>query len=149
MAATGIDMRVRLAVLWTFVMINMIYADIVTFMRADALEGFLAGSAEGLAITPPFLLIVALVTEIPIAMVVLSMLLPRRGARLANVAAGIFTIVYVWGGASLAPYYILFGTVETIACLLAIRWAWSWRTAAEPDSAPAVDSLSPARAARA
>ncbi len=129
MASTGTDIRVRLAVLWVFVMLNMIFADIVTFMRADVIEGFLAGDAEGLAITPPFLLLVALVTEIPIAMVALSLLLPQRVARAASIAAAVLTIAYVWGGASFVPYYFFFAAVETMGCLLIARSAWSWRVA--------------------
>ncbi len=141
MASTGTDIRVRLAVLWVFVMLNMIYADIVTFMRADAIEGFLAGDAEGLAITPSFLLLVAVVTEVPIAMVALSLLLPQRVARPASIGAAVLTIAYVWGGASFVPYYVFFAAVETMGCLLIARSAWSWRVVPEGLRAQATEEM--------
>lgn len=146
MTGTGTDARVRLAVLWAFVMLNMIYADIVTFMRADVIQGFLAGDAEGLAITPPFLLLVALVTEVPIAMVALSLLLPQRVARPASISAAVFTIAYVWGGASFVPYYIFFAAVETMGCLLVARTAWSWRVAGVGRRAHVTDEMAPGEA---
>ncbi len=146
MASIRTDTRLRLAVLWVFVMLNMIFADIVTFMRADVITGFLAGDAEGLAITPSLLLVVALITEVPIAMVALSLLLPQRVARAASIAAAVLTIAYVWGGASFAPYYFFFAAVETMGCLLLLRTAWSWRVAAAGGRAHVTDEIAPREA---
>lgn len=143
MADTRSDARVRLAVLWVFVMLNMIYADIVTFMRADVIEGFLAGDAEGLAITPSLLFVVALITEVPIAMVALSLLLPQGVARPASSAAAVLTIAYVWGGASFVPYYVFFAVVETMGCLLIARSAWTWRVAAVGRRAHVAEETAP------
>lgn len=128
MAAVAVDRRVRLSLLWVFVMLNMIYADIITFMGADVLKQFLDGHADQIAITPSFQLLVAVVTEIPIAMVVLSLVLPQRAARWANIVAAVATIVYVIGGGSLsAPHYLFIMGIETLACIVIAWTAWTWR----------------------
>jgi hypothetical protein len=79
------------------------------------------------ASTPGFLLLAAIITEVPIAMVVLSLVLPQRVARWANLVAAGLTIVYVIGLGSAAPHYIFIGSIETLGCIL-IGWlAWTWR----------------------
>lgn len=122
------EARARLSWMWVFVMLNMIYADILGFMKADVLQQFLQGRAEQIVITPEFLLLAAVVTEIPIAMVVLSQLLPKRANRWANIVASVFTIAYIWGGGLLsAPHYLFLAGVETVACLYIAWFAWRRR----------------------
>ncbi len=110
----------------------MIFADIFSFMNASVLQGFLAGRAEQIVITPTFVLLAAVVTEIPIAMVLLSQLLPKRANRWANMIASVVTIAYIWGGGLLSmPHYIFMAGAQTLA-LLYIGWlAWTWREAEE------------------
>jgi len=122
------DARARLSWMWVFVMLNMIFADILTFMKADVLKQFMEGRAEQIVVTPEFLLLAAVVTEIPIAMVVLSQFLPRRANRWANVIAGALTIAYIWGGGLLtAPHYLFFAAVQSVACIYIVWFAWKWR----------------------
>src|SRR5574340_218379 len=89
------SMPVRLSTMWIFIMLNMIFADILGFMYPGGLKEVLAGYAGGVHITPGFLLAAAVVTEIPIAMIVLSRVLRHRANRWANIVAGVVTIVYV------------------------------------------------------
>ena len=113
--------------MWAFVMLNMIYADILSFMNADVLKQIMAGRADQIAITPEFLLLAAVLTEIPIAMVVLSQVLPMPVNRWANMIAGVFTIVYVIGLGTAAPHYIFLAGLEILACVYITWVAWSWR----------------------
>lgn len=99
-------------------------------MNAGFLKQLMEGRAEQIAITPALLLVIAIVTEIPIAMVVLSQVLPQRAARWANVAAGAVTIAYVISMGSAAPHYIFIAGIETLGCIFIAWSAWSWR---EPD----------------
>ncbi len=130
MATAVADRRARLSLLWVFVMLNMIFADILSFMSAESLQQLLAGKAGQITITPSFLLLAAVLTEIPIAMVVLSLVLPQRAARWANVVAGAFTIAYVWGLGSAAPHYLFIAGIETLGCILIVWTAWTWRGSA-------------------
>jgi hypothetical protein len=127
MATERIGTRGRISGLWAFVMFNMIFADIFSFMTPGALQKIMSGNADGITITPEFLLIAAIVTEIPIAMVLLSLVLPLRAARRANVVAAVLTIAYVVGMGSATPHYIFVAGVETIGCIAIARLAWAWR----------------------
>lgn len=84
----------------------MTFAGIYSFLNPGFLQGVLAGLAEELPTTPGFLLVAAVVTEVPIAMVVLARELPVR----ANIIAAIVTIAFVFGG-SLTPNYLFFASV--------------------------------------
>jgi MFS family permease len=126
MTTVDTDVRARLSWVWVFVMLNMIFADIFSFMNAGTLQQIMEGRADQIAITPEFLLLAAVLTEIPIAMVVLSQVLPRRANRRANLAAGIFTIAYVVGMGSATPSYIFLAGLEVLGCLCISWLAWTW-----------------------
>ena len=150
MTTVDTAVRARLLWMWVWVMLNMIFADIFSFMNAGALQQIMEGRADQIAITPQFLLLAAALTEIPIAMVVLSQTLPRRASRWANVVASIFTLVYVVGMGSATPSYLFFAGLETLGCL-SIAWlAWSWRgsdgrvPARDPAAGPVAPGPSPA-----
>jgi len=131
MTTFGTDKRARLALLWVFVMLNMIVADVLSFMSPGALEQILAGRAGEIVVTPGFLLLAAVLTEVPITMVLLSLVLPLRAARWANLAAALFTVVYIWGmGSPVEPHYAFIAAVETLGCVLIARTAWTWRESA-------------------
>jgi len=120
-------MRAKLSTLWIFVLINMIFADIFGFMLADTLRNIMASNADGITITPEFLLIAAVMTEVSMVMVIASRLLPHRLNRWANILGGIFTIVYVVGLGSLTPHYIFIASIEVICSAWIVWLAWQWR----------------------
>jgi Sec-independent protein secretion pathway component TatC len=116
----------RLSTLWVVVMFNMVFADILTFIKPGALQELWAGQA-GVHVTPGLLLAFAILLEIPIAMIFVSRLL-KPGANLwANTFAAVVTAAFVVGGGSLTPHYVFFATVE-IACMTLIVWSvWTQR----------------------
>jgi hypothetical protein len=120
------DMKARLSTLWVFVMLNIIFADILSFLSPDFLAQVGSGEVGGLQITPGFLLAAAIVTEIAIAMVVLSRFLTYRLNRWANIGAAIVTATYVTIGGSTAPHYLFFATLEVVACAVIVWYAWRW-----------------------
>lgn len=124
-----IGTRARLSAAWAFVMLNMVFADILSFMSPGVLQQVLAGTAEGIQITPVFLLVAAVVAEVAISMVLLSLLLPQPIARWANIGAAAVTVAFVLGMGSATPHYVFLGALETIGCV-AIAWcSWTWRPA--------------------
>lgn len=126
-ASADADARARLSWVWVFVLLNMIFADIFSFERADFLKQLLAGQAGQIMITPAVLLLAAVVTAIPISMVVLSQVLPRRANRWANMIVSVGTIAYIWGGGDLtAPHYVFMAGLETLGCLYIAWFAWRW-----------------------
>jgi hypothetical protein len=131
------NMPVRLSTLWVFIMFNMVFADILSFMYPGFLKEVMGGQAGGVQITPGFLLLAAVLTEIPIAMIVLSRVLKHGANRWANIVAGVITIAYVAGGSSTSPHGIFFIAVQVACALLIIWYAWRWRSpqvAATPDA---------------
>lgn len=123
------SMPVRLSTLWIFIMMNMIFADILSFMYPGFLPEVMAGHAGGVQITPGFLLVAAVLTEIPIAMIVLSRVLKPRANRWANIVAGVITIAYVAGGSATSPHGLFFAILEIACALLILRYAWTWHGA--------------------
>ena len=137
------DMGTRLSTLWAVVMFNMVFADILTFIKPGALQELWAGQA-GVHVTPGVLLGFAILLEIPIAMIFVSRILKPGHNRWANTVAAVITTAFVVGGGSLTPHYVFFATVE-IACIALIVWSvWARRDAARAwrrDPAPVVTSV--------
>lgn len=125
------DTRERLSMLWTFALLNYLYADVLALWA-------MAGSRTPFQPLPAWVLMgSAVLMEIPIAMILASRLLPFRTNRLANIiAGGIVTLVngvvtYVpplvgWGRPPALPEYLFFATIETVATSIIIWQAWTW-----------------------
>jgi hypothetical protein len=127
------DPKFALPALWVFVMFNYLYCDVISLFDSSVLKDVLAGHGSGgssLEITPEFLLAASVLMEIPIAMTLLSRLLPYRANRWANVVAPAF-LALVQVGSLLtgqpAAYYLFFSVIEVgtlaVIAFLALRWA--------------------------
>ncbi len=122
------DPGTRLSTLWVVVMFNMVFADILTFIKPGALQELWAGQA-GVQITAGVLLGFAVLLEVPIAMIFVSRVLKPRPNRWANTVAAAVTTAFVVGGGSLTPHYVFFASVE-VACMALIVWSvWARRGA--------------------
>ncbi len=124
---TGIDPRIKLALLWIFVVLLMIYADIVSLLDPTSpIREVMAGAP----LPAGGLMAGALVMITSIVMVILSWLLPYEVNRWVSIMIGVFMIIYiVRGGHGL--YYVLFETVE-VGCILFIIWlTWKWKPVGE------------------
>jgi len=114
----------RISTLWVVVMFNMVFADILSFIKRGALQELWAGQA-GVQVTQGLLLVFAVLLEIPIAMIFVSRILKPEANRWANTAAAVITTLFVVGGGSIDLHYVFFATVE-IACLaLIVRFVWA------------------------
>ncbi len=131
------DIGTRISTLWIVVMFNMAFADIVSFIQPGGLQGVSAGPG-GVPITQGFLLVFALLLEIPIAMIFASRILKPRANRWANSVAAVITSAFVVGGGSMElPFYAFFAAVE-VACMVTIVWSvWSRRSSEAAAPVPA------------
>lgn len=121
-STTGIDPRVKLSLLWIFVVLLMIYADIVSLMDpTSAIRVRMVGTPmpEG------FLLAGAIVMVTSIVMVVLSWVLTYKVNRWVTTVIGAFMIQQILAGGH-GLYYVFFETVEVACILLTIWFAWKW-----------------------
>ena len=129
------DTKERLSLLWIFVFLNYLYADVLALWallgsRPEDTphlgQGALAGSA--------------ILMEIPIAMILASRLLPYRANRLTNIIAGSLEtlingfLTFIppllgWGRPPALPEYLFFATVESVCTVIIIWQAWRWSDA--------------------
>lgn len=121
------ELRMRISALWVVVMFNMVFADILTFIKPGALLALWAGQA-GVTVTPSLLLVFAVLLEVPIAMVYLSRVLSPGANRWVNTAAVAVTALFVVGGGSMDPHYVFFAAVEVACMLFVVKAVWSSKT---------------------
>ena len=126
-STTGIDPKVKLTLLWIFVIVNMAYADILSLMDpASIIRGIMAGNP----LPAGGLLAGAIVMETSFAMVILPWILNYKANRWVTIIIGVFMILQIVIGGH-GPYYVFFETVE-VACILLIIWfAWKWKPLVE------------------
>jgi hypothetical protein len=123
--------KVLLVLLWVFFTVNFMYCDTLSSLEPGVLELHMTGfTSDGtVKITDGFLLGVAIMFEIPFAMIVLSWVLKYRANRWANIIAAALLILSQISSLFLgvpSPAYIFYSTVE-IAALSLIAWnAWKW-----------------------
>jgi hypothetical protein len=135
--------RSRLSALWVFVLINMLLQDVHELFRAGQLEEMISGVVNGTRVTEDLLLVAGIVLEVPIAMVVLSLVLTRRVARWVHTVASVLLVGAIISGGvrDLDDYFF---TVMKIIGLAAIVW-YSWRWPA-PEGGQAPPTKRPAAA---
>jgi uncharacterized protein DUF6326 len=133
------DIRVRLSVFWLFATLNYIYADV--FFCIDVL-GSKKGTIPVIHFSPGAWLTIAILMEIPIAMVLLSRILKPTANRWANLVAGTIEtaavllaqfILPIFNITGTSSYYLFFGALEVVCTSLIVWYAWRWprKTASE------------------
>lgn len=121
------DIREKLSTLWIVVMLNMIYADILSFLNPEFLRGLMTGYAEGVRVTQQLLVGAAVMVEIPILMVLLSRILKPAVNRWVNLVAVALTTAFIIVGGSAKPHYLFLATIELACLAIILRHAWRWR----------------------
>lgn len=116
-----------LSTIWIAVLLSMLFRDVHEYLR----EGFIAelanaGTVNGTEVTGTTLLVSGLVLQLPLAMVVLARILPRRISRVANV---VVAAVMALGVVVLWPKDaddIVFGTFQLVGLaaivIICVRW---------------------------
>ncbi len=123
------DRKILLSTLWIFAIFNYLYCDIMGLMDVTLLKQYLTGSVNGMELNENFLLIAAILMEIPIAMVLLSRILNYKANRWANISAGVLMTLVQTATlfASVPTKYYLFCSIIEIGTTLSIAWlAWKW-----------------------
>ncbi len=125
--------RAILSTLWIFVLFNYLYADLAMMIFSPAAY---VRAAAGMG--PGFILLLAVLMEVPIAMTLLSQVLPYAVNRWANILAGAEGTAWVGltlSGGAPPPFYIFIAIIEMAATAFIAWYAWTW---------PAPDPRSPA-----
>jgi hypothetical protein len=109
-------------------MFMYIYVDIIGFYQPGVVADILIGKAWVFDITQTWLLLTVMLMTIPTLMVFLSLALPAKANRYANIGLCVFHIFLALGlvvGEANA-YYIFGSVVEAVLLSLIIWIAWKW-----------------------
>ncbi len=126
----SISTKQKLSFFWIFLVVNYIFCDIFSLYLSETLSQLLTGEMNGVVFNEKSILGFSILLELPMLMILLSILLSYKINRLANIGVGLLmTIVQIgslsFGGNSL--HYIFFSTIE-IATLVSIIWiAFNWK----------------------
>jgi len=123
-----VPVRLKVSALWVSVMFVYVYVDIFGFYKPGTIEDILAGRVWDFDITQAWAFGGLALMTIPSLMVLLSLALPARVARWANIAiAALFVAVSI--GNSVGETWAFFwlgSAVEVALLLLIVRYAWTW-----------------------
>ena len=125
-----VNIRVKLAALWTSFMFLYIYVDYFALYMPGKIEDILNGRVFTFDITRGFIFTALFLAIIPMLMIFLSVVLRAGVNRLTNIIVATALIPYMLfnlvGGAW--PHMILAAVVEVALLILIIRYARKWPT---------------------
>ena len=127
----NVNVRIKLAALWTSFMFLYIYVDYFALYMPNKIEDILNGRVFTFDITQGFLITALVSVSIPALMIFLSVGLPAKISRLANIIIATIYIPYtLFNLVGEAWPHMLYGAAVEVALLvLIIRYARNWPTA--------------------
>lgn len=125
---TQVDVKLKLASIWTSFMFLYIYVDYFALYMPSKIDLIAKGKVFVFDITQEFIFIALVLATIPILMIFLSLILPAKTNRLSNIIVAIILIPYMLfnltGEAWLHMYFA--AAVEVVLLFLIIRYAYKW-----------------------
>ncbi|GAA4276553.1 DUF6326 family protein [Aquimarina mytili] len=124
-----INIRIKLAALWTSLMFFYIYGDYFELYVPNKVDSLLKGTE--LLDTPTKLFLASVSLAIPAAMISVNIFLKPKICRLLNIVFGILLtiIVILVGSYSLTDwysFYAFYAALEAIITLIIVKLAWNW-----------------------
>lgn len=142
-----INPRIKIAALWASMLFVYVYVDLFGFFRPDVRADIEAGKIFVFTVGQGVLLGMTVYVLIPILMLFLSLVLPVRLTRTANlVVTVIYGVTVVGGAVGEWGYYMLGSLVEVVLLAAIVYFAWTWPTT---NDAPAAAGDVPAAGTRA
>ncbi|GAA2027237.1 hypothetical protein GCM10009819_08260 [Agromyces tropicus] len=126
-----IPVQAKLAAAWTSFMFLYIYVDYLHLYRPGTVDDILAGVVFAFDVSPALLTAFLALIAIPSLMVMLSMTLPARVNRAANlVVASLYLPVTAFNAVGetwdWASFYALSIGLELLLLAFVLRSAWTW-----------------------
>lgn len=118
-----------LSKLWIFLTVNYIFCDVFSLYHSKFLNELLLGQVDGIEFTEPFLLNFAIIMEIPMLMIVLSVILKNKANRILNIIVGLLMIIIQIGSLATGTnslHYIFFSCIEICTLIIIIYLSWKW-----------------------
>ena len=122
------SLKLKLAALWASLMFLIIYIDYFALYMPDKIEDIQKGRVFVFDITQGFLLTALALVTIPALMIFLSIALPAKINRWANIITAAVNIPFIlFNLAGDAWMHMVFGAlVEVVLLCLIISYAWKW-----------------------
>jgi hypothetical protein len=124
----NVDVKLKLAALWTSFMFLYIYVDYFHLYMPNKLAEIMNGKVYVFEITQGFVFIALLLATIPMLMIFLSLSLNARTNRFINILVALVLIPYMLfnltGEAWLHMFYA--AIVELVILSIIIYYAWKW-----------------------
>lgn len=125
---TKVSIKLKLAAIWTSFMFLYTYVDYFHLYMPNSIKDILAGKVFVFDISYVFLLVAMVLVTIPTLMIFLSIVLPAKINRWANLIVATLSIPYMLfnlvGEAWVHMYFA--AAVEVLLLCLIIRYAWKW-----------------------
>lgn len=112
----------KLSLLWILLFSNIILADILSAFIAIGDPTIINIPGDPRVV----MAISAILLNIPIVMIYLSRVLKPKLNRRLNITAAVITLLFILGGASSLPHYIIIAAIETVIIAIIIRSAWKY-----------------------
>jgi hypothetical protein len=124
-----VNVKIKLAVLWTSVMFCYIYEDYFELYVPKKVERIISG--ENFLASPMTLFAGALLLIIPALMIFLSIVLMSKLSRLLNIIFGaLYTALMLWIASNYSDkwlaFAVFFALVESIITSIIVWYAWKW-----------------------
>lgn len=125
---TKIDVKIKLAALWTAVMFLYLYVDIINFFKPGVIEDILVGKVWEFEISQAWAMGAIALMTVPSLMVFLSLALPARVNRVVSIAVAALYIPVSAGNVlgETWAFYFWGAAVEVVLLSLVIWFAWKW-----------------------
>lgn len=125
-----VNIKIKLAALWTSVLFCYVYGDYFELYTPDKLTGMIAG--DNMMHSPTSLLTASVVLAIPSLMISLSVLLNPKINRILNIVFGIlFTVMMLFIAVNSLTawysFYVFLAVVESTITGLIVWYAIKWQ----------------------
>lgn len=124
-----VDVKIILSALWVARMLTGFVGDVLKFYEPGMVAQIVAEAVDGMLLTPGFLLAAAIIFVIPVFMAYLSLILPYKANRWANIIVAVLFFGLNLIG-ELPTYEYVYRTflviVEMVFLGLIVWTAWKW-----------------------
>lgn len=122
-----INPRLKISALWVSMLFVFVYVDLFSLYRADVRADIEAGKISAFSIGQGYLLGVIVYVALPSLMVFLSLVLPVKVTRTANIVLAVVYALTIVGSAVGEWTYFILGSAIEVALLAGIAYyAWTW-----------------------
>ena len=126
-ASSPVNVRVKISASWTSMLFVFAYVDLFSLYRPDVRADLDAGEVGGFDVNQSFLLGTTAYVVVASLMVLLTLVLPSRVNRIANIAlALVYAVTIIVGAVGEWRYYILGSAIEVALLAAIVYYAWTW-----------------------